>query len=206
MWWRPTRNDARRAFGLENSSPMVRPAPPPPRRPDAPNRRPESGGTISPWSSKATEFRRICGLHRSVGSRGSSRFGSRPTIPRAPSPCRSIRARQLQASGPDSMTGDQVVFAKTRAFHPIQPRAPRKMTRVPVLAQGRRRLVAAKHRARPRASPRTRSTKLVKASPACGPRPKRYQMMMFDQQATSEHCRHKDLQATGDIAFDKRDY
>ena len=151
-------------------------------------------GTISPWSSKATDIAHICGL------------GSIKRIERVVaytvdlgSPAAALSAQQLAALSArlhDRMT--QVVFpnlASCSALFRHEP--PRPMTAVPVLAQGRAALAAA-NRSLGLALAEDEIDYLVQAFTKLGRDPHDVELMMFAQ-ANSEHCRHKIFNATWDI-------
>jgi phosphoribosylformylglycinamidine synthase len=156
-------------------------------------------GTISPWSSKATDIAHICGL---TGVKRIERviaytiaFESGYSLP-------ATHSSLLQQKLHDRMT--QVVFGDLAAcdvlFHHTAPRA---MASVPVLAQGRSALVEA-DRALGLALADDEIDYLVKSFQALGRDPNDIELMMFAQ-ANSEHCRHKIFNATWEIDGAPRD-
>jgi phosphoribosylformylglycinamidine synthase len=171
-------------------------------------------GTISPWSSKATDIAHICGLAAvkriervvaytidlgdavdgkhlaAVGSDPSS-LGPRPSALAA-----------LAALLHDRMT--QAVFDDLDSLGVLfNHDAPRPMTSVPVLAEGRAALVTA-NQSLGLALAADEIDYLVQAFQGLGRDPNDIELMMFAQ-ANSEHCRHKIFNATWDIDGEKRD-
>ncbi|HXA14354.1 MAG TPA: phosphoribosylformylglycinamidine synthase, partial [Opitutaceae bacterium] len=163
-------------------------------------------GTISPWSSKATDIAHICGLagvkrierviSYTIDLGGASHLKSE--ISDLKSGLRATLASRLH----DRMT--QAVFSDFESlaslFHHAAPRA---MASVPVLAQGRDALVAA-DRALGLALAEDEIDYLVKAFTTLGRDPNDIELMMFAQ-ANSEHCRHKIFNATWEIDGAARD-
>ncbi|HEY9249277.1 MAG TPA: phosphoribosylformylglycinamidine synthase, partial [Rariglobus sp.] len=149
-------------------------------------------GTISPWSSKATDIARICGLdsvkriERVIAY--TFDFGGASL---SPDDCKLLLAKIH-----DRMT--QVVFADLDAcaglFSHDQPRP---MTSVPVLAKGRTALVEA-NTTLGLALADDEIDYLVNAFTGLQRDPNDIELMMFAQ-ANSEHCRHKIFNATWDI-------
>ncbi|HUL54436.1 MAG TPA: phosphoribosylformylglycinamidine synthase, partial [Opitutaceae bacterium] len=176
-------------------------------------------GTISPWSSKATDIAHTCGLAKvkrierviqytlalgeGAESPESSVEGSEPTRVR-PSTF-DLRPKQraaLAARLHDRMT--QVVFDDLAACAVLfRHEAPRPVATVPVLAQGRAALVAA-DRALGLALADDEIDYLVKSFQGLGRDPSDVELMMFAQ-ANSEHCRHKIFNATWEIDGTRRD-
>ncbi|HSY53756.1 MAG TPA: phosphoribosylformylglycinamidine synthase, partial [Opitutaceae bacterium] len=163
-------------------------------------------GTISPWSSKATDIAHICGLAGvkrierviaySIDLGGASHLKSE--ISDLKSGLRATLAARLH----DRMT--QVVFSDLAACDALfRHETPRAMASVPVLAQGRAALVAA-DRALGLALAEDEIDYLVKAFTALGRDPNDIELMMFAQ-ANSEHCRHKIFNATWEIDGAARD-
>jgi phosphoribosylformylglycinamidine synthase len=156
-------------------------------------------GTISPWSSKATDIAQICGL---AGVKRIERviaytiaFDSGYSLP-------ATHSSLLQQKLHDRMT--QVVFGDLAACDTLFRRAaPRPMTSVPVLAQGRAALVEA-DRALGLALADDEIDYLVKNFQALRRDPNDIELMMFAQ-ANSEHCRHKIFNATWEIDGAPRD-
>jgi phosphoribosylformylglycinamidine synthase len=150
-------------------------------------------GTISPWSSKATDIAHLCGLapvkriERVIAY--SVDFGSDYSLPAA-------HSSLLQQKLHDRMT--QVVFGDFGSLAALfRHEAPRPMTSVPVLAQGRAALVAA-NTSLGLALADDEIDYLVRAFTALQRDPHDIELMMFAQ-ANSEHCRHKIFNATWEI-------
>jgi phosphoribosylformylglycinamidine synthase len=150
-------------------------------------------GTISPWSSKATDIAHICGLAKvkriervvvytvDLDSDLSAVITSDTSL-----------AEKLH----DRMT--QVVFDDLAACEALfRHEAPRPMTSVPVLAQGRAALTAA-NVSLGLALADDEIDYLVKAFTTLGRDPNDIELMMFAQ-ANSEHCRHKIFNASWDL-------
>ena len=151
-------------------------------------------GTISPWSSKATDIAHICGLTAlkriervtaytiDLGSASDSQL--------------SALNSQLAAKLSDRMT--QVVLENLDACSALfSHESPRPMTSVPVLAKGRAALVSA-NQSLGLALADDEIDYLVKAFTDLKRDPNDIELMMFAQ-ANSEHCRHKIFNATWDI-------
>ena len=162
-------------------------------------------GTISPWSSKATDIAHTCGL---ASVRRIERvtaytigFGDgdlRSQISDLKSEARAALASRLH----DRMT--QAVFPDLAACEVLFHHAtPRPMTTVPVRARGRAALVEA-DRTLGLALADDEIDYLVRAFTALDRDPNDIELMMFAQ-ANSEHCRHKIFNATWDIDGGKRD-
>lgn len=157
-------------------------------------------GTISPWSSKATDIAHICGL---AGVKRIERviaytidLGTSYSLP-------ATHYSLLQQKLHDRMT--QVVFDDLAACAALfRHETPRPLTSVPVLARGRAALVEA-DRTLGLALADDEIDYLVKAFTALGRDPHDIELMMFAQ-ANSEHCRHKIFNATWDIDGRKRDH
>ncbi|HEY4246981.1 MAG TPA: phosphoribosylformylglycinamidine synthase [Lacunisphaera sp.] len=164
-------------------------------------------GTISPWSSKATDIAHICGLTTvkrierviaytiDVGADGpDTRFPF--------SPIDSTQQQMLRAKLHDRMT--QVVFGDLPACAALfRHEMPRAMSSVPVLAAGRSALVAA-NLDLGLALAEDEIDYLVNAFTALGRDPNDIELMMFAQ-ANSEHCRHKIFNATWEIDGKQQD-
>jgi phosphoribosylformylglycinamidine synthase len=157
-------------------------------------------GTISPWSSKATDIARICELKKVKRIERvieyTVDFGA---------PSSALSAQQFKALAArlhDRMT--QVVFTGLAACEVLFRRdAPRPMTTVPVRAQGRTALAEANHTLG-LALADDEIDYLVKNFAALGRDPSDVELMMFAQ-ANSEHCRHKIFNATWEIDGEPRD-
>ncbi len=153
-------------------------------------------GTISPWSSKATDIAHICGLsqvrriERVVAYRIDVDLQAlkQPALHISPEQLATIRARLH-----DRMT--QAVFNDFAQLDVLfRHEQPRPLTSVPVLAQGRAALVEA-NRTLGLALADDEIDYLVKAFQSLGRDPNDIELMMFAQ-ANSEHCRHKIFNAT----------
>ena len=164
-------------------------------------------GTISPWSSKATDIAHICGLttvkriERVIAY--SIDVGADGLDTRFPfSPIDSTQQQTLRAKLHDRMT--QVVFGDLPACAALfRHEAPRAMSSVPVLAAGRSALVAA-NLDLGLALAEDEIDYLVNAFTGLGRDPNDIELMMFAQ-ANSEHCRHKIFNATWDIDGKQQD-
>jgi len=156
-------------------------------------------GTISPWSSKATDIARICGLDK---VRRIERVIAYTVDAGSPgtkypfSPLDAAQLRKLQVRLHDRMT--QVMFGDLAACAALfRQGAPKSMGSVPVLAAGRSALVEA-NSSLGLALADDEIDYLVKAFTALGRDPNDVELMMFAQ-ANSEHCRHKIFNATWEI-------
>jgi phosphoribosylformylglycinamidine synthase len=154
-------------------------------------------GTLSPWSSKATEIARNCGLRQ-------IRRIERGTAYYVKSEHRlSLEQREkIAALLHDRMT--QKVFHEMGGaellFHIEEPRL---LCRVPVLAGGRRALVEA-NQALGLALAEDEIDYLLKSFTHLERDPTDVELMMFAQ-ANSEHCRHKIFNASWDIDGEGQD-
>ena len=170
-------------------------------------------GTLSPWSTKATDIAHICGLTKvtriervieyTIGldemvggleslSEGQTGPGPQP----ATSDLRPDERSRLAARLHDRMT--QVVFPDLTACAALfRHEPPRPLTTVPVLAQGRAALAAA-NASLGLALAEDEIDYLVQAFTRLGRDPHDVELMMFAQ-ANSEHCRHKIFNATWDL-------
>jgi phosphoribosylformylglycinamidine synthase len=139
-------------------------------------------GTVSPWSSKATDIARICGLDavRRV-ERGVCWTISGPVDPRL---FALLHDRMTEAVLP-SIEACEALFAVAE---------PRPSRSIPVLSGGKAALEAA-DRAMGLALAPDEIGYLVEAFQALGRDPTDVELMMFAQ-ANSEHCRHKIFNAT----------
>ena len=156
-------------------------------------------GTISPWSSKATDIAHICGLAavKRIERVIAYTIDLGETVPPFPfSPLDAAQLRTLRAKLHDRMT--QTVFGDLTACEALfRHETPRPMGRVPVLAAGRSALVAA-NLDLGLALADDEIDYLVTAFKTLGRDPHDIELMMFAQ-ANSEHCRHKIFNATWDI-------
>ena len=156
-------------------------------------------GTISPWSSKATDIAHICGL---AGVKRIERVIAYSVDIGSESSLLASHASLLRQKLHDRMT--QVVFDDLAACETLfHHESPRPMTSVPVLAQGRAALVAA-NSALGLALADGEIDYLVRSFTALGRDPNDIELMMFAQ-ANSEHCRHKIFNATWEIDGAPRD-
>ena len=141
-------------------------------------------GTISPWSSKATDIARNCGLdvvrriERGIGYRLATRDGKLDGAVRdALLPLLHDRMTEAVLGSPDDA---RVLFAHV---------APRPMTKIPLMAEGR----AAIERANADLGLALASDEIDYLDAnfrRAGRDPTDVELMMFAQ-ANSEHCRHK---------------
>ena len=155
-------------------------------------------GTISPWSSKATDIAHICGLTAVVRIERVIAYtldlGSVAKFPL--SPLDPAQLQTLRAKLHDRMT--ETVFGDLEACAALfRHEAPRPMNSIPVLAAGRSALVVA-NKYLGLALADDEIDYLVNAFTALGRDPHDIELMMFAQ-ANSEHCRHKIFNATWTI-------
>src|SRR5688572_10721292 len=155
-------------------------------------------GTLSPWSSKATDIAHTCGLamvkriERVVAYRIDVRNARLTTDQRT----------TLAAKLHDRMT--QTVFNDLESVEVLfRHETPRAMTSVPVLRDGRAALERANHTLG-LALAEDEIDYLVKAFTTLGRDPNDIELMMFAQ-ANSEHCRHKIFNATWEIDGSAKD-
>jgi len=156
-------------------------------------------GTISPWSSKATDIAHICGL---VAVRRIERVIAYTFVFKnaaLPKPLSNVSGGQLTTLRGllhDRMTETVLNTLEECAilFHHEEPRP---MTSVPVLAEGRRALESANQNLG-LALADDEIDYLVEAFTKLGRDPNDIELMMFAQ-ANSEHCRHKIFNASWDI-------
>jgi phosphoribosylformylglycinamidine synthase len=163
-------------------------------------------GTISPWSSKATDIAHICGL---AAVKRIERVVLYTLDVDGPgthfpfSPLDSVQLYTLRAKLHDRMT--QVVFGDLAACAVLfRHETPRPMNSVPVLKAGRAALVAA-NVSLGLALAEDEIDYLVQAFTTLGRDPHDIELMMFAQ-ANSEHCRHKIFNATWEIDGTTRDH
>jgi phosphoribosylformylglycinamidine synthase len=156
-------------------------------------------GTLSPWSSKATDIAHICGLGAVQRIERVIAF----TIDVAGHALSAAQQRQLNALLHDRMT--QAVFPDLAACDVLfRHETPRPMSSVPVLAEGRAALVAA-NQSLGLALAEDEIDYLVNAFTTLGRDPNDIELMMFAQ-ANSEHCRHKIFNATWDLDGQRQDH
>ncbi|HUO94806.1 MAG TPA: phosphoribosylformylglycinamidine synthase [Steroidobacteraceae bacterium] len=140
-------------------------------------------GTISPWSSKATDIAHVCGL----GAVHRIERGTLYTLSlRAPAP-RELLAR-LAAPLHDRMT-EAVGYALEDAAQLFAVGAPRPLARIALNGDGRAALAEADRRLGLALAP-DEIDYLLAAYARLGRDPTDIELMMFAQ-ANSEHCRHK---------------
>ena len=155
-------------------------------------------GTISPWSSKATDLAHICGLENVKRIERVVAY----TVDLGSARLTTEQRTELSAKLHDRMT--QTVFndlESTEVLFRHDP--PRAMTTVPLLAEGRSALVAA-NQTLGLALAEDEIDYLVQAFTGLGRDPNDVELMMFAQ-ANSEHCRHKIFNATWEIDGQRRD-
>jgi phosphoribosylformylglycinamidine synthase len=149
-------------------------------------------GTISPWSSKATDIAHICGLSKLNRIERVIAY----TIDVGGAALTPEQQRALETKLHDRMT--QTVFEDVAGCEVLfRHETPRAMASVPVLAEGRAALVAA-NQSLGLALAEDEIDYLVKAFTSLGRDPNDVELMMFAQ-ANSEHCRHKIFNASWDI-------
>jgi phosphoribosylformylglycinamidine synthase len=149
-------------------------------------------GTISPWSTKATDIAHNCGL-------GRVRRLERGTAYRLDAEDAEIDATALQAAAPllhDRMT-QAVLYDLADAARLFVHQDPKPLTRVGVIHGGRDALVRANGELGLALSD-DEIDYLTESFTALGRDPTDVELMMFAQ-ANSEHCRHKIFNATWSI-------
>ncbi|WP_020406387.1 phosphoribosylformylglycinamidine synthase [Hahella ganghwensis] len=148
-------------------------------------------GTISPWSSKATDIAHNCGLHavRRI-ERGIAYYV------RGGQQLSSEQRAELAAILHDRMT--QAVFHEIAGAELLFGHAePKPISSVPVLEKGRKALAEA-NRSMGLALADDEIDYLTEAFTQLGRDPNDVELMMFAQ-ANSEHCRHKIFNASWEI-------
>jgi phosphoribosylformylglycinamidine synthase len=159
-------------------------------------------GTLSPWSSKATDIAHICGLTKIRRIERVIRYTVGLEAP-AGALLSPPQTALLQQKLHDRMT--QVVLPDLEACAALfRHETPQPMTSVPVLTQGRTALVDA-NRSLGLALAEDEIDYLVKAFTSLGRDPHDIELMMFAQ-ANSEHCRHKIFNATWTIDGSAREH
>ena len=155
-------------------------------------------GTISPWSSKATDIAQICGLDAVRRIERAVAYTVDLNSATLTAPQRAACAAKLH----DRMT--QAVFNDVESLAALfRHGSPHEMTTVPILAQGRAALVSA-NQTLGLALAEDEIDYLVTAFTTLGRDPHDVELMMFAQ-ANSEHCRHKIFNATWEIDGQRRD-
>ncbi|UIP03336.1 phosphoribosylformylglycinamidine synthase [Vibrio cholerae] len=154
-------------------------------------------GTISPWSSKATDIAHNCGLHGIKRlERGTAYYVEAETALTA------AQIATLKTLLHDRMM--EVVFAElTDALQLFSVAEPAPMSQVDVLAGGRRALAEA-NVSLGLALAEDEIDYLVESFTKLGRNPNDIELMMFAQ-ANSEHCRHKIFNADWTIDGVKQD-
>ena len=162
-------------------------------------------GTISPWSSKATDIARICGLTKIQRIERAVAYWIEIDNSKLAKPLSNLTAAQvatLRAKLHDRMT--QVVFGSTDDLAALfSHHTPAAFTTVPVLSRGRAALVEA-NTDLGLALADDEIDYLVQAFTTLGRDPHDIELMMFAQ-ANSEHCRHKIFNASWEIDGQARD-
>ena len=146
-------------------------------------------GTISPWSSKATDIVHICGLDavRRVERVVAWTFAG-PVPAEARAPMAALLHDRMTEAVLDSVEAAAVLFHAD---------VPRPLVRVPLVAEGRAAIEAADEALGLALSP-DEIDHLVEGFTALGRDPSDAELMMFAQ-ANSEHCRHKIFNAAWTI-------
>ena len=156
-------------------------------------------GTISPWSSKATDIARLCGLTTIQRLERVIAYTVELDVPAVAfplSPLDPAQLKTLRAKLHDRMT--ESVFGDLDACAVLfRHEQPRPMNSIPVLAAGRSALVTA-NQYLGLALADDEIDYLVTAFTTLGRDPNDIELMMFAQ-ANSEHCRHKIFNATWTI-------
>jgi phosphoribosylformylglycinamidine synthase len=144
-------------------------------------------GTISPWSSKATDIAHVCGLAdvRRLERGIEYRVGGEGTLTRE-------RLAQLAPALSDRMT-EMALFEPEQAAQLFEQSAPQPLSQVS-LAGGRSALAAADRRLGLALS-HEEMDYLIDSFGRLGRDPTDVELMMFAQ-ANSEHCRHKIFNAS----------
>jgi phosphoribosylformylglycinamidine synthase len=156
-------------------------------------------GTISPWSSKATDIARICGLVEVERIERVIAF-------RVDTGGVALSAAQLATL--DGRLHDRMTQAVFDAFEAagglFRREEPRPLRTIPVLSGGRAALEVA-DRELGLALAKDEIDYLVRSFQALGRDPHDIELMMFAQ-ANSEHCRHKIFNASWEIDGVKQDH
>jgi phosphoribosylformylglycinamidine synthase len=155
-------------------------------------------GTISPWSSKATDIAHNCGLDEVERlERGVAWYFS------FPADLTPAQGAEVDALVHDRMT-ESVLGELDAARQLFEHAPPKPMSTVDVLGGGRRALVAA-DRSLGLALADDEVDYLVESFITLGRNPNDVELMMFAQ-ANSEHCRHKIFNAQWSIDGVEQDY
>ncbi|HTN33781.1 MAG TPA: phosphoribosylformylglycinamidine synthase, partial [Marinobacter sp.] len=154
-------------------------------------------GTLSPWSSKATDIARNCGLRQIRRIERGIAF-----YVRASRKLGLEQRKKIAALLHDRMT--QTVFHEMGGAELLfSHEEPRLLSRIPILANGRSALAEANIRLG-LALAEDEIDYLVNAFTDLGRDPTDVELMMFAQ-ANSEHCRHKIFNASWDIDGEAQD-
>ena len=150
-------------------------------------------GTVSPWSSKATDIAHNCGLAKVVRiERGVAYY----ITARDPGPLSERSRRALDRAIHDRMT-ETVVTEMNEAQELFEHQTPQPLTRVDILNGGTKALEVA-NAAMGLALAPDEIDYLVENFTKMGRNPTDVELMMFAQ-ANSEHCRHKIFNASWTI-------
>jgi phosphoribosylformylglycinamidine synthase len=141
-------------------------------------------GTISPWSSKASDIAHLCGLSAVTRIERGLHFAVAGRVDDLPA---------LHATLHDRMT-ESVLTRPEQLSALFEHREPRPLTTVPVLHAGRVALERANRELGLALAP-DEIDYLLEAFQGLGRDPTDVELMMFAQ-ANSEHCRHKIFNAT----------
>ena len=155
-------------------------------------------GTLSPWSSKATDIAHICGLSKLNRIERAVAFW----IDLAVVELDASQLRSLDSKLHDRMT--QSVFGSNEELSVLfRHEEPRPFSSVPVISGGREALVEA-NRSLGLALAEDEIDYLVENFQKLGRDPNDIELMMFAQ-ANSEHCRHKIFNASWEIDGEAKD-
>ncbi|MDQ8204049.1 phosphoribosylformylglycinamidine synthase [Pelagicoccus sp. SDUM812003] len=150
-------------------------------------------GTLSPWSSKATDIARICGLTKLERVERAVAFWVETE---GAADLDDAQLKALDAKLHDRMT--QAVFGSQEELSVLfRHEEPKPFTTVPVISGGRDALVEA-NKSLGLALAEDEIDYLVENFQKLGRDPVDVELMMFAQ-ANSEHCRHKIFNASWDI-------
>jgi phosphoribosylformylglycinamidine synthase len=153
-------------------------------------------GTISPWSSKATDIVHNCGLRKVLRVERGTAFWVE-----LPEACTAELRRQVSELLHDRMV-EQVMGDFDTAGLLFKHEQPRPMTHIDVLGRGRTALAEA-NRSLGLALADDEIEYLVDSFMELGRNPHDVELMMFAQ-ANSEHCRHKIFNATWSFDGEKQ--
>ena len=155
-------------------------------------------GTLSPWSSKATDIAHICGLSKLNRIERAVAFW----IDLAGVELDASQLKSLDSKLHDRMT--QSVFGSNEELSVLfRHEEPRPFSSVPVISGGREALVEA-NRSLGLALAEDEIDYLVENFQKLGRDPNDIELMMFAQ-ANSEHCRHKIFNASWEIDGEAKD-